>query len=732
MRKARVLKKNKTQAAPRYLVFFDSESRVTAEGEHLPYLICAEFWDLQNQTHQKKDYTGKASLPEFWEDVRNWGQKNKCSVWVFAHNLGYDLLVTGGIPLLADAGFRVRNFFEKGSTYILRVSETEKYLDKTGAQQERTLKTINLISSTNFFPTTLAKLGEIFGMEKLEFDFISGTEAEALIYCRRDVEILRLAILKFMAFVKFENLGVLAKTTPGQAFNAYRHRFMRETIILHDSEKATAVERSSYYGGRVECVRIGEYAGGKFFGFDINAMYPHAMKVNIFPTRLISYRKSGDLKDLKAILARGLLVCACVRIKTENSIYPVKIADNLLFPAGEFWTYLATPELLYALEQGEIQEVGEFTIYEGANIFSEYVEYFYTKRVQAKESGDKIHDLLYKLYMNSLYGKFGQKAENWERLGDACPKDVWAQDVVNIDTKERESFKCFGGSLFKKLEETESYNAFCAIAAHVTAYARMLLYNYIKIAGRENLYYMDTDSLFVNSQGAANLHQQGNISDTAMGLLKLEKEDTSIRVNAPKDYVFAGVTKMKGVKKGSIPISDKDELKSLNTERAFINRQWPKLFSCIRTGNLSGYKNISRIKVLSGDYNKGWVMPYGGVIPFELVARAGKNFILPCPEADESQQVKIYKRYRNNILPTDEMMSEHASKIITSAGDDQRKEFRRAILALGGVCDKDYSRLPRWCKRKKGGTLDVLTSELKTFGFCYDSANDLYDALQQC
>jgi len=638
MRKPHVLKRNKSQAAPRYLVFFDSESRVTADGEHIPYLICAEFWDLQNPKNVKKICYDKEFLSHFWRDVADHGPK-KSKIWVLAHNAGYDILATAGIPRLVEAGFKVTNFFEKGSTYILFLTLTEHYIDKTGKNREKVVKGLQIISSTNFYNTTLTKLGEVFGLKKLEFDYAQGSDADALFYCKRDVEILRTSILKFIEFVKLENLGVLGQTTPGQAFNAYRHRFMTNSIFIHSHPHVIELERAAYYGGRVECWKIGEFSGN-FFGFDINSMYPYVMKNQIYPTGLVGYRKKGKLKDLEVILNRGQLVCAHVRIETKEPVFPVKLATNLVFPIGNFWTHLSTAELRYALEHDLIREVEDFSIYAGADIFSDYIEYFYNKRREAQAEGDKIHELLYKSFLLSLYGKFGQKSARWEGVETAPGTEVWAREILNIDTGERENFKCFGGNVFKQTAETEGYNAFCAIATHVTAYARMYLYELIKIAKFENIFYMDTDSLFVNLEGAENLIAAGYVSETELGKMKLEKQDTNIKINAPKDYQFAGVTKIKGVKRGSVPITDPAELSELGVKegRAYLNTHWPKLFSFIKKGDLSSYHNVKRVKVISGFYNKGWLTDSGDVLPFVLVNSNKINHIIPWLETNYSTE----------------------------------------------------------------------------------------------
>jgi hypothetical protein len=203
-------------------------------------------------------------------------------------------------------------------------------------------------------------------------------------------------------------------------------------------------------------------------------------------------------------------------------------------------------------------------------------------------------------------------------VGNADINEVKAFEKFDTETGEFESFKIFGGSVFKKIGESEGFNSFCAVAAHVTAYARMTLLNFIMLSGWENCFYMDTDSLIVNKKGHENLlpfHDQ-----KILGKIKEEKRDTKLIINCPKDYSFAGETKRKGNKKDSIQVDD----------MTFESTMWPKINSCIRSGSLNGYKNIDRKKVLTRAYNKGWVDKDGNVYPFTLKIHGKReNAILP-------------------------------------------------------------------------------------------------------
>lgn len=711
MRKAHALKSNKGMEQPDLVVYLDSESRVDPETlQHSPYLLIGCFCRYSRQKENWQEYTG--NFEQFWEAVARFGGNKKKRVFLYAHNLAYDTLVTGGIKTLCKLGFRVVNFFEKGPVFLMTM-------------QNEAGKKLEFVSSTNYFSESLASLGKTFGLEKLEYDYSGGTLEDAKTYCRRDVEILKVAVESFRDFIKSEDLGVLARTAAGQAFNAYRHRFMDYEIFIHDHEAALKLEREAYSGGRVECFRIGSFKGG-FYDFDVNSMYPYVMLTYRYPTRLVSFRKRGDPEDLARLIDDGYLVIARCHVMTPELVVGCKLDGHFIFPIGDFWTSISTPEIKYLLERGWIMEVGEIAVYEGAPIFKRYVDYFYTKRLEAKSKGDKVRDKLFKLLMNSLYGKFGQTGETWEAVGEADPEQVGVIEKIDAETGKREVLKVFGGTIFKKVDEQESYNSFPAIAAHVTAYARMTLLNFIQIAGPENVYYSDTDSLFVNEEGKNNLLPYHD--EKTLGRIKLEAENDKLIIFAPKDYEFGSVKKQKGVKKGSKKIA----------ENEFETEIWPHLNSFIREGLIAGYHNVKRIKRLRRQYDKGWVLSDGRVVPLQLTADSTGTWIIPWEEtlycrqgeklANPEQPAWIRKAYPKSYL--DREAEERQLRLnYEKIKLENVKAFKKAVMSLGGVNDPDYMSIPRWCKRRKGKTLDYLLSELTEAGFYFESANELYQAL---
>lgn len=565
------------------------------------------------------------------------------------------------------------------------------------------------LSSTNFYKESLRDLGRTFGLAKMEIEYESCEVEKAIPYCRRDVEILKLAMEKFIEFIEQENLGNFSITIAGQAFNAYRHRFMEHEIYIHSDLEALKLERKAYAGGRTEAFYVGKINDNVYY-YDINSMYPFVMRNYYYPVRLLSHRKKLDLETLKNFMFdKQYLVIAKVKVSTDKPVF-FKKAGKLIFPMGTFETVLSTPEIIYALKKDMLEEILEANIYEGAEIFRNYVDYFYSKRMEAKKQKNEVLTKLYKLFLNSLYGKFGEKNNHYEKIGETDPKIISVERIYDADKDEFYIVKTFGGGIFRRNDnpdDMESMNSFPAIAAHVTAYARMRLWEVMETAGLENIFYCDTDSVFTNEQGSKNLINAGLIDEYELGKLKLEKTSEGMEIYGVKDYIFCGKAKLKGVPKSAKKIS----------ENKYAVTVWRGIAKYLKKGNLTGYENEIMIKELKRTYDKGQI--YDGIVKPILYIN---NEIILDPMSDNYYTL-------DNEYVGQEKAKEIQEKEYQKYISEEKKKFRKIILRHGGVNDPDYEDLPRWCKRRKGKTLDLFVLELQNNGYWVESAEEVYNLL---
>lgn len=285
-----LLTQTKKTEIPSKIIYFDSESWVNieitpdeikrcitekVEKPHDLYLAVANFTDVsyKKKRNEWKDYTGTPERIQgaLWYDVVNFiDAKQKC--FVIAHNARYDVLVTACIPEMVKLGFIIQSYSESNPFFIIFSNKTCKRECKEGmnckwekcGKSGKTScsfpsKTVVVLSSTNYFASTLAKLGEIFKIPKMEVDYGTVSVEDSIPYCRNDVLILKTAMEFYIDLIIQEDIGSFKYTLAGQSFQAFRHKFMTHEIMIHRHKDSLLLERGAYAGGRNEVFKWGKF-----------------------------------------------------------------------------------------------------------------------------------------------------------------------------------------------------------------------------------------------------------------------------------------------------------------------------------------------------------------------------------------------------------------------------------------------------------------------------------------
>jgi len=336
-----------------------------------------------------------------------------------------------------------------------------------------------LMDSYNWCMMPLKAMGKIVGIEKGDLEVSKENWDDFVEYNQKDTEIL----FKFCDLFQknINKLGLnLRPTIARMAMDFWRSKFQKMKIPQNSCRNVL----SAYYGGRTEAFYIGELEGDIRVA-DVRSMYPFCMRNNPFPFGFI---KKCDWTRTEF----GVIHCLVkIPIDIEVPPLPVHSKGKLIFPVGEvegWWTFV---ELRYALDYGVKLDV----VYEAygtdteCHPFDEYIDTTYGMRQESREAGDDFGVMLWKLFMNCLYGKYGQ-----HKKGVILKSEVTEQDL------ETYVLKGLCGE-FKILEEKDdgiSPTSNFIWAAYVTSYARIYLHKAFRVvcdAGHK-LFYGDTDSIF--------------------------------------------------------------------------------------------------------------------------------------------------------------------------------------------------------------------------------------------
>lgn len=598
-RTAHALRREKTMAIPRHFIFVDTETTQTKnDNGDINQTFKLGWFCYYQRAHgrhlEKEQWIFFDNIGRFWDFVFTHCQP-KHRLWIIARNVVFDFTILRGWEYLRKEGYKLKFFHNNGVSAIVTVRKGNK--------------SIVFLDSANWFPESIAKTGERLGIPKMKIDFDTCTKKELSKYCRNDVLIDFENFKQFIRFLVGNCISRLCYTRASTAMAAYLLRHYHTPIYIHNNAEAIKLERDSYKGGRCECFYIGELNHDSYYVLDVNSLYPFVMRNNSYPVKYKKILPKVTKRSLRAYL-RNRSVVGRVLIETDEPVYAVKM-ERTIFPIGTFETTLTTPELKYALEHGHIKEVYSCVIYEQANIFKSYVDTIYTLRQDFKSAGVAVYENLCKYLMNSLYGKWGQKAENWVKIAD-CPNEPDREELLfSNESNKVMRLRYLLGQLFELRSYGEAYNSFPAISSHVTAYGRMYLWSLMKLAGHGNYYYCDTDSLIVNDAGMDNLTEI--IDDTKLGLMKHEETVHKLIIHGLKDYEKDSTIVMKGIRKNAVKIS----------EGVYQQEQWSSFKGLLHSGDINTYTVKNVTKHLSRKYTKGTVLASGIVEPISLATENG-------------------------------------------------------------------------------------------------------------
>jgi len=595
MRRAHFLRDNRASDYPQQAIWFDTETEYQSALDktlyhHLKFGYACYMRRHRNGVWSDEEWFKFTTCAGYWAWVVS-HVRPKTKLYLFCHNTSFDLPVLDVFRYLPNAGFILRTAIIDAPPTILRF--------------RRGSECIMILDTLNIWRMPLRFLGHEIGLEKLDMpDDNDWTSFEWQTYGRRDVEIIRSACLRWWKFLEDNDYGSFAPTLAAQSMRVFRHKYMRYKILIDDNKQALHLTRLAYHGARCECFRIGKFTQPLTL-FDVNSMYPYVMSAYEYPYRLLSFTRYADTRDLGNWL-KSYCICARVVLRTNRAFAAVREGHKLIFPVGEFECYLSTPELQYALLYSDILEVKECAVYEKAFLFTEMMTDLYARRVTAKRSGNRVAAFIYRLLMNSFYGKWGQNGGKWleqDNIEDLSVKHWMEIDLV---TNKVIHWRQFAGLLQRKGDEAESRDSFPAIAAHITAYGRMELFRIIGIAGADNVFYCDTDSVLTTEEGAGNLDI---LTDPeAMGKLSIKGKYAVAQIWGPKDYAFGEVRKTKGVRRDAIWFDD------FHVEQAL----WCGLRGLIASGQTDKAITKRVNKHLKRIYDKGTVLADGRVLPLFL------------------------------------------------------------------------------------------------------------------
>jgi len=162
-----------------------------------------------------------------------------------------------------------------------------------------------------------------------------------------------------------------------------------------------------YYGGRFEVLKRGYFR--KVYQYDINSAYPYYISKLIDPNKG-EWIKTRDI-DFSADYGFAKIAINCYENDLISPI-PYRTNSMVIYPnfSESMEYYLTFPELRTAERLGlEYDIIDSWAFYGTGELLFPQISEIYEQRKRAKAEGDKALELVLKILMNSLYGKFAER-----------------------------------------------------------------------------------------------------------------------------------------------------------------------------------------------------------------------------------------------------------------------------------------------------------------------------------
>lgn len=320
---------------------------------------------------------------------------------------------------------------------------------------------------------------------------------------------------------------------------------MHEFKAIHDVQLSDsyfdAYFRQWYAGGRCQAFEKGALRGD-WKVYDVNSMYPSVMRNMYHPmgtAHTTSKQVSEKQNEVSFVCWQGKNYGAVGGRDEKGGFTFAKESGEFVCTSHEFFAGLDTGTI-------KVDRVVLANTFPAVR-FEAFIDIFYSRRMKAREDGRVLHDLFYKLVMNSAYGRFGMNPDEYERWEvtepGAFPSDY--ADFTDLYSLREMHDRVW---LWSRPDPKSRYMN-VAVAASITGAARAMLLRGIAQADRP--VYCDTDSIICEGFS-------GETDESRLGAWKLEGEGDMIYIGGKKLYaLYDGAECVKKANKG-VKISGAD------------------------------------------------------------------------------------------------------------------------------------------------------------------------------
>lgn len=554
------LRANAQSKQSRRHIIIDTEAQVHYEaGMQTQSWLCgvARYVDADTRRTAplvaQVDYLDPVAL---WDAVSEFTRPNARTI-LWAHNTAYDLRISRGLEILPWLGWSCK-------AIVLDALSCWAKFTREG-------HTLVIADFASWAGVPLPRIADWMNLKQEPLpDDTADTEA-MFRRCRGDVEVLYQAVIHTLGWLRDESLGNLQITGSGQAWAAFRHRFMTEKLLVHDDKPARAAERKALWTGRTEAWKHGTFTTPRTYEYDLSRAYATIARDQELPTVFVGALAEICTSDLLKWSATRRLLCESY-VTTSLPLVPTSHNDRIIWPTGQFRTVLWDCEIRALLARGARVDIGQSYVYTSTKCLSTWATYILREIDARGAAGQHLQARILKQWSRALIGRFALQYRSWETFGTTTEQGLSVSRMIGDGVKRGSQLFHIGTDLLELGDMRESENALPQITGYIAAECRVRLWELMETAGLDNVYYVDTDSLIVNPEGRRALETRIQ-HDGAYGLV-FKHEISKLEIEGPRQLTVNGDRRHSGVPKRARPVGS-DEV---------VGEVWEGLGEALRHG----------------------------------------------------------------------------------------------------------------------------------------------------
>lgn len=532
------------------------------------------------------------------------------SLWVYAHDLGRDL-VTSRLPqALTGNGWSVTDFAVSALAPWLRLRQGRRG--------------ITLTDSWSILPAPIDQLAAMCGTAIPHKPPADADLSFWVEWCHGQVRGLASAMETVMAWWDDRGLGRWNITGPSTGWAAMRHTLQAKDILIDPEPERQSHDRLAIHSGRRGVNVVADLHRGPYLELDLADAYPSVAAHLPLPRRRgiqIDGRRPGQWG---IVPGQWEPLAECV-IRTDVPRFPWRHRKGVLYPVGEFVTTLAGPDIAEAKALGCLVEMRAGWLHELGVHLQPWARWVIDVTHGRDEYAPAVAAVAGKAWGRSVIGKFATRAWERERLGDWHPGTWRYEDGWSMPDDVAGGMVWLDGAVWWTHQAQIGPEAYPAVNAWVEAHTRVRIGRVAEALGRDCVLLINTDGLVVDGQmmgtkaaGGTLIAPQGMRATerrawvleqlqtlTAPLTLRIKARHSSVTIMGPQTYRLGDDRRVSGIPKTA----------KANPDGSLSYQTWPSLSWQLAHGQ-DGGALIRHLTASALDpAPTGWLTTAGRVLP---------------------------------------------------------------------------------------------------------------------